>query len=102
MNLQEWRSLVRGDKIVYTGKPNVVWTVDHPTSTSSKKEFMNKYPLDNDPSNNRRMAEPCNGGGGRCPRDNMCIKASMILNNGRGAPRHFQIFSDPENWTKLN
>ena len=101
MTREEWIALERGDQITYAGKDEI-WEVDHPASVSKKKEMMNKYPIDEDPSNGRRMAENCPGGGGECKCDGMCVRASMIMLNGRGAPRHSQTFDNPENWTKVN
>lgn len=92
MELSEFQALERGDKIVYDGKPDEIWEVDHPTSTSTKKEFMSK--LEN-------MSEPCPGGGGNCPKDNRCIIASLATPIGRGSKRHSQVFSDPAPWTKV-
>lgn len=91
MTLNQFLALKRGDKIRFEGKDEI-WEVDHPASVSKKKETFN---VDTD------VAVPCIAGGGECIADGRCIRASMIVLNGRGAPRHTQTFSDPAPWTKV-
>lgn len=92
MTRQEFTNLKRHDRIVFAGKPDEIWEVDHPASVSKKKETFN---TDGD------IAVPCIAGGGDCVADGCCIRASIIMLNGRGAPRHTQTFSDPAPWTKI-
>lgn len=98
MLLQDFINLKSGDQVVYDGKPDIIWTVDHPASCSKKKEWMNSLPIDD---STYEMKEECPGGGGECPKDGRCVRMSTILNNGRGTPRLFQTFFDPTPWTKI-
>lgn len=93
MNVQEFQSLKRGDLIVYDGKEDIAWTVDHPTYVSTKKEFKNV--LEN-------MSEPWAGGGGNCKKNNRCITASIPTPNGRGKKRLSKSFFEPGPWTKVS
>lgn len=91
MNIQEWKGLVKGDQIVYDGKPDEIWIVDHPSNVSTKKSWRSH--------GDYSTPDPC--GGGECPEAGICVRASIIRPRGRGMARLFETFSDPEPWTKL-
>ncbi len=101
MTLQEWKALVRGDKIQYVGKDDI-WEVNHPAEVSTKKEMMNKYEIvDESGDCHNRMAEHCCGGGGNCRVKETCIIASLAVPNGRGQSRYTHVFDDYMSWTKV-